>query len=461
MTAEIRTSIRLPHGGWLPRDHQDRLWNYLVQGGERAVAIWHRRAGKDEVCLHYAMWAAHKRVGNYWHCLPEYAQARKAIWTAVNPHTGKRRIDEAFPAALRETTQEAEMMIRFKNGSTWQCIGSDVYDRTVGASAAGCVYSEYALSNPSVWAFHRPMLAENRGWAVFISTPRGFNHAKAMYDHARHTPSWFAELLTARDTGALSEEELSETLAEYQDLYGEDMGRASFQQEYECSWNAAILGSFFAAEMAKVREEERISADVVADPQQLVHRAWDLGVRDDTSIWWFQPHPSGQLLILDHYASSGVGFEHYLAVIEEREAEHGWLRGTDYVPHDAKVMEMGSGRTRVETMVALGLNPTLVPKLSKEDGINAVRRTLPLCVFHPRCEEGGLTALEQYRREWDDDKKCFRASEVHDWTCHPADSFRYLSVGYKPRPPRQIRERLPRGLVIPPPKEPRRGVMVL
>src|SRR5207344_2899060 len=163
--------ISLPHAGWLPRPHQMHLWSYLQSGGRRAMAVWHRRAGKDEICLHHAAKSAFERAGNYWHCLPEYAQARKAIWTAVNPHTGKRRIDEAFPHVIRENTNEQEMFIRFKTGATWQVIGSDNYDRLVGVSVAGMTISEWATANPAAWAYLAPVVAENNGWALFITTP--------------------------------------------------------------------------------------------------------------------------------------------------------------------------------------------------------------------------------------------------------------------------------------------------
>lgn len=448
----------MPSAGWKPRRHQTRLWEYLQAGGERAFAVWHRRAGKDEICLQHAAVAAMKRPGNYWHCLPEYQMARKAIWTSVNAHTGKRRIDEAFPDVLRENVSDNEMFIRFKNGSTWALIGSDRYDATVGAGVAGITYSEWALANPTAWAYHRPMLQENKGWAAFITTPRGHNHAKALFDHASKSKDWFCELLTAKDTGALTEGELAEALAEYQALYGEDVGSAQFQQEYLCSWNAAILGAFFSLEMAAVRSEGRISEQCVAIDRP-VHVSWDLGVRDDTALWFFQV-VGGQVFILDCYNASGVGLEHYADVISSREIRYGWKRGCDYVPHDAKIKEWGSGRTRVETMQSMGLNPMLVPMASIGDGINAVRRTLPLCVFHPRCEEG-ISALEQYRREWDDDKKAFRASAVHDWTSHPADAFRYLSMSWRAQPVRRPKIREPRGWIIPPPKEPKRGGIIL
>jgi phage terminase large subunit len=450
----------LPHNGWEAREHQMRLWSYLQhEGGRRAVAIWHRRAGKDEVALHHSAIAAMLRPGNYAHCLPEYAQGRKAIWNAVNPHTGKRRIDEAFPHELRTHTQDQEMQVRLVNGSTWQVIGSDTYNTSlVGTSIAGIVFSEYALSNPSAWAYARPMIEENDGWAVFISTPRGHNHCKALFDYARIAPGWFAELLTARDTGALTSQQLDDALAEYVSLYGLDMGGAQFRQEYLCDWSAAVLGAFFATEMAAVRAEGRV-IPVEPPPGARVHRSWDLGMRDDTSIWMFSP-VGGQLYVYDCLSASGAGLEWWRDTIVKLYDERGWLHGTDYVPHDAKVRELGSGRTRVETMQALGLAPMLVPHATLQDGINAVRRTLPLCVFHPRCEVVGLSALEQYRREWDDEKKCFRVSPLHDWTSDCADSFRYLAMGWKQAPVREPQDKplLTSGWYIPPPAEPRRGI---
>src|SRR6188768_1663587 len=155
------TDVDLPYNGWKPRPHQLGLWRYLARGGKRAMAIWHRRAGKDEVCLHHTSVSMMERPGNYWTCLPEYNQARRAIWTAVNPHTGVRRINEVFPLALRANTDEGMRFIRYHNGSTWSCRGSDTYDSTMGSSCAGLTMSEAALSNPAAWAYFKPMLEEN------------------------------------------------------------------------------------------------------------------------------------------------------------------------------------------------------------------------------------------------------------------------------------------------------------
>ena len=451
-------TVQLPASGWIERPYQRRLWSYLQSGGKRAIEIAHRRWGKDDVALHHTAIAAHERVATYWHCLPEYEQARKAIWNAVNPHTGKRRIDEAFPQELRETKDEQQMFIRFRNGSTWQVVGSDRYNSLVGAGVAGVTFSEWALCNPSAWGYIRPMMEENDGWAFFITTPRGRNHAKAMYDMAASNSRWFAEVSTVHDTGALTGQQLDESLAEYVALYGEDIGRAQFEQEYLCSFNAAILGAFYAREMAAVRREGRV-CEIEASFRRPVHAAWDIGVRDDTSIWWFQVVGT-QVFILDCYTASGVGVDHYADVSERRFAEHGWRKGIDFVPHDAKVREWGTGRTRVETMQEFGLRPELVRSATKMDGINAARETLARCVFHPRCEATGLAALEQYRREWDDDRKTFKANEVHDWTSHLADAFRYLAMAWRfiPEPAVETRTVLPPGVVpIPPVPEYRAG----
>ncbi len=154
--------IDLPHN-WSPRPYQMAAWCAWEAGTRRLLLIWHRRAGKDDVALHMAAVAAHERPANYWHCLPEYAQARKAIWTAVNPHTGKFRIDEAFPKELRKSTRNNDMEIQFLNGSTWRVVGSDNPDSLVGAAPAGIVFSEFALSNPSAWGLLAPILEENDG----------------------------------------------------------------------------------------------------------------------------------------------------------------------------------------------------------------------------------------------------------------------------------------------------------
>ena len=408
----------------MPRPYQRKLWDYLETGGKRSIEIAHRRWGKDDVALHRTAIAAHERVATYWHCLPEYEQARKAIWNAVNPHTGKRRIDEAFPDAIRASKDEQQMFIRFKNGSTWQVIGSDRYNSLVGAGVAGVVFSEWALANPSSWAYIRPMMEENDGWATFITTPRGNNHAKAMFDMARENPKWFAEVSNVHDTQALTSEQLDESLNEYIALYGKDLGLAQFEQEYLCSFNAAIMGAYWGGEIAEAERQGRI-CEVPINWSHPVHTAWDLGKAVNNPIWCFQVI-EGRPYIVDFYRPETDDLEDWCKWLDDR-----GYKGTDYVPHDIVQFNWGANRTRLDTLKLLGRKPKQVGKVSVAEGINAGRETIKLALFdRSRCEIG-IDGLKNYRREWDDDLKTFRENALKDWAEHIGSSFRYLGLAWK------------------------------
>lgn len=414
------------------RWYQAAFHQALVAGKQRRlIEIAHRRWGKDEIVLKATRELAvnpacpNHRIGNYWHCLPEYSQGRKALWDAVNAHTGRKRIDEAFPQEICKRRDSQTMFIEFHNGSTWQIIGSDSFDTTVGSGPVGITYSEWALANPSAWGYHRPMVEENGGWAAFITTPRGNNHAKTMFDMAKANPDrWFAELSDVRHTGALSEEQLAESLEEYQATYGMDFGRAYFEQEYLCSFSGAMVGAIFGGEMNRAEREGRI-CEVKIDPNLPVHTAWDLGKASNNPIWCFQvvkgvPH------IVDFYRPESSDIEEWCIWLNQR-----GYRGRDYVPHDAMTEEWGTKRTRVETLRLLKRNPHRVAKVSVQDGINAGNRTIRLAKFDAdRCELG-IDGLKNYRREWDDELKTFRENPVKDWSEHIGSAFRYLALAWR------------------------------
>jgi len=407
------------------RWYQRPLHSYMLSGGTRAIEIAHRRWGKDEIALAVTCELLHRRVGSYWHCLPEYEQARKALWTQVNALTGRRRIDEAFPKEVRENTNEQEMFIRFKNGSTWQLIGSDHYDRTVGAGPAGIVYSEWALANPSAWSYHRPMVVENGGWALFITTPRGHNHAHSLLEHAKtRREEWYAEVSSVLETKALTEGQLEEAKAEYQALHGLDAGRALFEQEYLCSFDAAILGAYFGAEMSRAEAEGRIG-NVPVDPNCPVHTAWDLGKAVNNPIWCFQVI-GGKPRIVDFYRPESDDLEQWCRWLDDR-----GYHGTDYVPHDILATEWGNRRTRYEMLKLLGRKPDRIPLVSVADGLQAGRVTINAATFdRGRCSLG-IDGLKNYRREWDDELKTFRENPVKDWAEHIGSAFRYLGLAWK------------------------------
>lgn len=432
----------LPHN-WSPRPYQQALWAYLVGGGTRAVECAHRRWGKDEVALHWTACASHIRIGNYAHMLPEYAQARKAIWDAVNPHSGKRRIEEAFPEALRKTTLEQEMKIIFKNGSTWQVVGSDNYNSLMGTSYAGIVKSEEALSNPAAWAYLSPILRENGGWVLFISTARGHNHFEKLVLTALRTPGWYGEISSNTVTGRFTDAELAEERQVMHDLHGPDYGEALFQQEYFCSFDAAIPGSIWGDCVRQAEREGRIT-DFPIDPRLPVYTAWDLGRTDDTAIWWYQ-FQGQRIQIFDYLSMPLLDINNdtrpdksLVHILLKKQADLGLRYDTHILPHDARPRTLaGGGKSMLQQFQdAAKQHPQLGifrigKRLDIQEGIQAARATFPHCVFHKsRCDQG-LEALRQYHREWDDEKKKFVDAPTHDWSSHGADAFRYLSLEWK------------------------------
>lgn len=439
--------IDLPHN-WTPRDYQKPAWDSWLAGCNRQLLIWHRRAGKDDIDLRKHSVAAFNRVGTYWHMLPEFAQARKAIWDAVNPRTGLRRIDEAFPLGIRATTRETDMFIRFKNGSTWQAVGSDNFNSLVGTPPVGLTVSEWALADPTAWAYLAPILAENKGWASFITTPRGNNHVKRMLDRFKTDPKWFCQILSARDTGAISEEDIENQRAEYAALFGDDMADMLVEQEFYCSFSGALLGAIFGREMNAAEREGRIRL-VEIDRRYPVHTAWDLGKPANNPIWCFQVipifrndaagHPvfvRNEPRVVDFFRPDGDDLEEWVSWLNER-----GYNGTDYVPHDILTPEWGSRRTRLETLKLLKRKPVRIPKVSVLEGQSAARRTIKVAVFHSGDDERGarmqlgVDGLKSYRREWDEEAKRFRDNPVKDWAEHIGSAFRYLGLAWKDTKP--------------------------
>ena len=422
-------------------------WTGIAKGGakvkqiDRLIEIAHRRWGKDEIALRATLIKSRQRPASYWHLLPEYAQGRKALWSAVNPHTGKRRIDEAFPPETIDSRDEQAMFIRFKWGSTWQIVGSDRFDSLVGAGVAGVVFSEWALANPSSWGYIRPMVEENNGWAAFITTPRGNNHAKSMFDMAKTNPKWFAEVSNVNDTGALSEGAQAEALAEYQAIYGLDFGRAMFEQEYLCSFSGAMIGAYWGAEMNKAEREGRI-CEFDIDWSQPVHTAWDLGKAKNNPVWCFQVI-GGQPRIVDFYQPESDDLGDWVKWLDDK-----GYKGNDYVPHDILVTEWGSKRTRLELLQGVGRKPKRLAMVAVADGLQAGRETINRAMFRdtPRVQ-AGIDGLKNYRREWDDERKTFRETPFKDWAEHIGSSFRYLGLAWRDVSPILMPEKKPDKLV--------------
>ena len=436
------SDIVLPHN-WEPRSYQTNLWSYM-QGpkeGKRGVAVWHRRAGKDLMAINIISTKIPERVGMYWHMLPTYKQGRAIVW---NGHTrdGRAFLDHFHPD-LVAAKNSTEMRVTFTNGAHYQVVGTDNIDSLVGTNPVGVVFSEYSLQDPGAWDYIRPILAENGGWALFIYTARGRNHGHFMYEMAKGNKKWFCEKLTAgsgiqdtkRPNGlpVISDETIDE---ERKSGMPEEM----IQQEFKCSFEAPFVGSYYGPQMILAEKEGRLMENIPHEPRLLTDTYWDLGMNDTTSIWFIQNY-GGEQRVIDYYEMSGEGLPHYSKLLRGQvngyERMGAYTYGTHNAPHDIKVRELGTGKSREETARSLGIRFRMVRRHEVEDGIEAVRSTIPLCYFSRKTCQRGIDALSAYRKEFDEKNKIFKNHPLHDWASNGADAFRYFSIGRRDKPKHQ------------------------
>jgi hypothetical protein len=372
------------------------------------------------VALNWTAIAAMRRPGSYWHLLPEASQGRKAIWEAVNPHSGQRRIDEAFPPAIRSSCRDADMLIRFRNGSTWQVAGSDNYNSLVGSPPVGVVFSEWALAKPDSWTYIRPILAENGGWALFLWTPRGRNHATRAFEARAVDPTWFAARSPATGTDVFSAEQLARERAELiAELGSEEEGQARFASEYLVDFDAAAPGAYYASLLGEAERDGRIGR-VAHDPAVKVDTAWDLGIDDYTAIWFFQ-QIGREVRAIDYFETSGEGLQ---AIVRQAIAGKPYVYGTHHLPHDVMVRELGAaGRSRFETLGSLGVSGISVGTAADpEERINAGRLLIPITWFDAGKCAHGLERLRAYRKRWSRATRSY-SGPLHDEASHGADAF--------------------------------------
>jgi len=357
--------------------------------------------------------AATGRVGNYWYVFPSYTQGKKALWDNIDKD-GFRVLDHCPPELLKKKPNESDLSLDFKNGSTFQVIGSNEPDNLRGPNPCGVVFSEFAEQSPMAWQVLKPILIENEGWALFNFTPRGNNHAADLYNEALDDPEWFASFQTVDDTGVLNARQLAEARKGSSEEF--------FRQEYYCDFEAGNEGSYYGRLLATAKEEGRI-ARIAVDPSLPVHTAWDIGVGDATAIWFFQV-VGRERRYVDYYESSGVGLPHYIRTLQAK----GYIYGRHFAPHDIEVREFSSGTSRLETARTLGIRFETLPQSSLEDGIEATRLLLPRCSFDAeRCKEG-INALRAYHKAFDDKRQVWRDRPEHDWSSHAADAFRYSAM---------------------------------
>jgi phage terminase large subunit len=379
-----------------------------------ACIVTHRRAGKTVACihdLHRGATRSRKPRPRYAYLAPFLRQSKAVAWDYL-----RAAIEPGRVAGADASAHESELRIDYANGGQVRLYGADNPDAMRGIYLDGVVLDEYADMDPRVWSeIIRPALADRQGWAVFIGTPKGRNAFFELWRRSQSEPGWFSLMLKASETGLIPESELESARR--------DLTEEQYAQEFECSFDAAVVGSYYGKPMMRAEAERRV-APVPYDPAALVWTSWDLGIRDATAIWFAQV-VGREIRIIDYYEASGVDLGHYVREIGSRP----YVYAGHIVPHDAQAKELGTGKSRLEVLANLGLERiTLAPLHRIEDGINAVRMLLPRCWFDQGKCARGIDALKLYRADYDDKLKALRAHPVHDWTSHAADSFRYLAM---------------------------------
>jgi len=397
----------------LPYNPRQAFMGFHNRRQRWACLVAHRRAGKTVAAVNDIIRAAityQGQRGLFGYVAPYRSQAKAVAWQYF----------QEFAHPITEAKNEQELTLTLVNGSQIRLFGADNADAIRGLGFDGLYLDEYGDFKPSVFGnVLRPSLSDKQGWCVFGGTPKGRNQFYDIFTTAERLPrEWFLLRLPASSSGLLPKGELNAAKAQ--------LSPDQYQQEYECDFAAAILGAFFGTEMREAEEQGRIT-QVQYDRNLPVYTAWDLGYRDDTAIWFYQV-TRNEIRVIDFYAVSGANIHDIADVVLAKPYQY----VKHYLPHDARAKSLQTGKSIVEQLaVHLDIAKlSVVPDIGVQNGIQAVRLTLPRVWFDAEKCRDGIEALRQYQREFDEDKKAFRQNPRHDWTSHPSDAFRMLAVSW-------------------------------
>lgn len=373
------------------------------------VLICHRRFGKTVLAISRLVRNACNGNSTYRgaYIAPTYRQAKDVSWDYL------KKLAKAAEAKINES----ELRVDFPHGARIKLYGAENPDSLRGLDICDVVFDEVAQMPLSTWSeIVQPMILAKKGTALFMGTPKGKNALWQIWDDAqRDDANWVTQMYKASETGILTDEDLK--------LARQGMSESQYEQEFECSFSAAVQGAYYAKQLEELDQLGRITG-VPYDPAVPVTTAWDLGFSDSTAIWFAQ-QVGREIHIIDYYEAAGEGLAHYVKVLKDKP----YLYADHLLPHDAAASELGTGTTRLETLRKLGLKGHVLPQVRLDDGINGVRMLLPRCWFDAiKCQKG-LDCLRWYQREWDEKSQDFRSRPLHDWSSHGADAFRYLAMG--------------------------------
>lgn len=426
----MATQIHIPPLGWAPRPHQQAIWDDMVAEVRNILVVGHRRFGKSELMLNDVGRRAAMTPANYFYMFPEQEHARRAMMKSINKATGKRRIDEAFPEGFRiGAVKEQEMVVEVQSQggkkSVIQFLGSDNYDAVRGASPYGIYLDEWAECDPQALAILRPIVEENGGFFRFLTTPKGKNHVYKQLMSQRGKPDWGVHYLTATETTVFTPVQLATILQENIDLYGPELGRGLFEQEYLCTFETVTPGSYYIDILLKLEQTGRMMGILPMETEP-VYAAFDLGWDDATAIWYVQVMKDGAIHVIGYDEIRKATTADLIKILREKS----WSYGALLLPHDGAHHEQTSGQTAESILTRHGFLCYVAPNLganAEVAQIAGVRTILPRCVFNPTACERGITCLKSYHNKYKSDTDSWSPRAVHDWSSHGAKAFATLA----------------------------------
>lgn len=402
----------IPRPQFMDFHSRDKLYSILV---------CHRRMGKTVACVNDLIDKAMQcqlTMPRYGYVAPFYSQAKAIAWNYL----------KYFAAPFIAKVMESELSVVLVNGALIKLHGADNPDSLRGVYWDGVILDEYGDMAPRLFGeVIQPSLVDRDGWCVFIGTAKGPNHFYDLWKRAcggEDADDWFTQMSRASETGIIAPEKLEKIRT----MPGTD--EDTFRQEYECDFHAAIKGSFYGKLINEIEAAGHMKK-IRFDPDLPVITAWDIGYTDDTSIWFVQMGANGEIGVIDFFSESGWSVDDIVDMLKDKPYTYGQF----LLPHDAKNKSFQTGKSTIEILWGHGIKVNLVPSMSRQDGIAAVRKTLPKVYFDTTNPEIkiGVDALRMYQREYDDKRKVFKANPLHDWSSNPADAFRMLCLGLNPR----------------------------
>lgn len=398
---------------YAPRSLQQDIHDQLKRW---SVVVCHRRFGKTVFAINHLLrdcLTSNKERPRYAYLAPTYKQAKTIAWDYLQHYS------RPIPGIQ---INQSELRIDYPNGGRIQLFGCDTPDALRGIYLDGCILDEYAQMPSSLFGeVLRPALSDRKGWALFIGTPKGKNAFHSLYEHADNNDKWLAVVHKASDTGIVDQEELEDAKGIMTD--------EEYEQEYECSWSAAIRGAVYGKEMAATLRDKRIGF-IPVEPSIPVHTFWDLGIADAMTIWFVQA-VGKEIRFINYYEHTGEGMAHYINHLDQFKRDHNINYGDHFAPHDIEVRELSSGKSRRDTALKMGISFRVVQQHKVSDGIEATRRLFSRFWFDEKRCKHGVECIAQYRYDYDEKRGVFRDSPLHDWSSHCADALRQLGMGWQ------------------------------